>query len=255
MPVRLHIDAPIARITFDRPEARNAMTWAMYDELASALDRIEAEGTIRVVMLRGAGGHFVAGTDIGQFAGFTSGDDGVEYERRLEGAIARLEALPLPTIAVIEGNAAGGGLAIACACDLRLCTPDARFSAPIARTVGNTLSLANHARLVVHLGAARAKSLLLTAGSLDAAEARLSGFVLDVVARDELESRADELASQVSRLAPLSLRASKVMIGHVMAALRGSEDEALLRSVYGSRDFAEGVRAFAEKRKPTWEGR
>jgi len=254
MTVRLDLNAPIARITFDRPEARNAMTWAMYEELATALDRVEADRGVRVVILRGAGGHFVAGTDISQFQAFAGGDDGLEYERRLEGAIARLESFPLPTIAAIEGHAAGGGLAIACACDLRICTPEARFSAPIARTVGNTLSLANHARLVVHLGASRTKTLLLTGGTLDAAEARLAGFVLDVVSRDRLDGRVDALAAQVASLAPLSLRASKAMIGRVAAALRGMEDEELLRSVYGSRDFAEGVRAFEEKRPPKWEG-
>jgi len=254
MTVRLDLNAPIARITFDRPEARNAMTWAMYEELATALDRVEADRGVRVVILRGAGGHFVAGTDISQFQAFAGGDDGLEYERRLEGAIARLESFPLPTIAAIEGHAAGGGLAIACACDLRVCTPEARFSAPIARTVGNTLSLANHARLVVHLGASRTKTLLLTGGTLDAAEARLAGFVLDVVSRDRLDGRVDALAAQVASLAPLSLRASKAMIGRVAAALRGMEDEELLRSVYGSRDFAEGVRAFEEKRPPKWEG-
>lgn len=250
---RLELRGCAACVTFDRPAARNAMTWVMYDQLDAALERIAGHPDLRVAVLRGAGGHFVAGTDIAQFASFTSADDGVEYERRLERTLARLESLPVPTIAVVEGHAAGGGLAIACACDLRLCTADARFAAPIARTVGNTLSLANHARLVAHLGPARTAMLLLTAGALEAGEARLAGFVLDVVARDALEARVESLVRQVASLAPLSLRASREMLRRLLAA--AGDDEAALRAVYRSRDFREGVVSFLERRDPHWEGR
>jgi enoyl-CoA hydratase/carnithine racemase len=158
----------------------------MYDQLSAALDEIDPE--VRVVVLRGAGGHFVAGTDITQFAEF-KGRDGVAYERRIESIVSRLEKLPIPTLAVVEGNAAGAGLVIALACDLRICSSNARFSVPIARTLGNTLTLRNHARLVAHLGPARTKALLMTAASLGGDEARAAGFVLVVVAADALDAR------------------------------------------------------------------
>jgi enoyl-CoA hydratase/carnithine racemase len=247
--------AAAAYITFDRPETRNAMTWSMYDQLLSAVETVATEPDVRIVVLRGAGRHFVAGTDIAQFAAFTGGDDGVAYERRIESIVAQLETLPTPTLAVVEGHAAGAGLVIAAACDLRICTPDARFSVPIARTVGNTLTLANHARLVGHLGPARTRTLLMTAASLGAEEARAAGFVLDVVDSAGLDTRVDELVRHVAGLAPLTLRATKALVARALDAMRAGGDDSVLRQVYGSADFREGVAAFTEKRPPRWEGR
>jgi enoyl-CoA hydratase/carnithine racemase len=224
----------------------------MYDQLSAALDEIDPE--VRVVVLRGAGGHFVAGTDITQFAEF-KGRDGVAYERRIESIVSRLEKLPIPTLAVVEGNAAGAGLVIALACDLRICSSNARFSVPIARTLGNTLTLRNHARLVAHLGPARTKALLMTAASLGADEARAAGFVLDVVAADALDARVEELIRHVASLAPLTLRATKTLIAYALDAMPHSVDESVLREVYGSADFREGVAAFTGKRQPRWQGR
>ena len=140
---------PVALVTFNRPEFRNAMTWAMYDGLLEACERVDAEADIRVLVVRGAGGKaFVAGTDISQFQTFRTADDAIEYERRLERVLARVEAVNKPTIAAIEGVAVGGGAALAPACDLRYCTPDSRIGVPIARTLGNCLSVAVHARLL-----------------------------------------------------------------------------------------------------------
>jgi enoyl-CoA hydratase/carnithine racemase len=230
------------------------MTWAMYDQLLTAIDQVDADPAIRVATLRGAGGHFVAGTDIGQFESFASGDDGVAYERRLEAIAARLEEVRVPTVAVVQGHAAGAGLLFAMACDLRVCTPDARFSAPIARTVGNTLSLQSLARLVAHLGPSRTKSLVMTAGAMEASEARAVGFVSAVVEPEQLEQHVDELTARLAQLAPLTLRATKQLVARVLGALTAA-DEDVLREVYGSRDFHEGVNAFREKRSPSWEGK
>ena len=130
--VRYRREGSVVTVVFHRPEARNAMTWAMYESLDRALDRIEEEEGLGTVVLRGAGGHFVSGTDIGQFKEFSTPEDGVEYERRLDALLDRLEAVPVPTLAVVEGAAVGGGLALAAVCDLRICTPDARFGVPIA---------------------------------------------------------------------------------------------------------------------------
>ena len=158
------IDGPLAFVTFNRPQARNAMTWAMYDGLVAACERFDADPDLRVLVLRGAGGKaFVAGTDIAQFQGFRTAEDAITYERRLDGVIDRLEAVARPTIAAIEGYAVGGGAAIAMACDFRYCTPESQIGVPIARTLGNCLSMANCARLVDLVGPARAKDLIYRA--------------------------------------------------------------------------------------------
>jgi enoyl-CoA hydratase/carnithine racemase len=155
-------EGSIAYLTFNRPEARNAMTWSMYDALARACDAVESDPAVRVFVLRAAGDAFVAGTDIRQFTAFASADDGLEYEARMESVIGRLERLSVPTIAQVQGVAAGGGCILALVCDLRVCTPAARFGVPIARTLGNCLSAANHARLMDLIGPGRTKDLLMT---------------------------------------------------------------------------------------------
>jgi enoyl-CoA hydratase/carnithine racemase len=252
--VRCEVRGITAHVTFARPRARNAMTWAMYEQLSAALERLDAEADVRVAVLRGAGGCFVAGTDITQFASFATGDDGLAYERRLDAVLARLESVRVPTIAVVEGTAAGGGLALAAACDLRLCTPDARFGVPIAKTVGNCLSMANLARLVMHLGTSRVKSLLWTADFMSADEARARDFVLEIVAPHLLESRIDALCAQLASHAPITLQVTREAIRRIVAAVAASGDD-LVHRAYGSHDFHEGVAAFIAKRAPNWEDR
>jgi enoyl-CoA hydratase len=273
--VRALRDGPAVVLTLHRPRARNALTWAMYEALERKLRGIEEDDRVRVVVLRGAGGSFAAGTDIAHFRSFTSADDGVAYERSLDRILDRLEALPVPTLAVVEGAAVGGGLALAAACDLRICTPDARFGVPIARTLGNCLSLANTARLVAHLGPSRTLTLLLLAELIGAEEARTAGFVAEVVPPAELDGRITELVARLASHAPITLQVSREAVRRVgrrgLRRLLGGEgpeegssaedggsgldDEELLRRAYGSRDFREGVRAFLEKRPPRWEGR
>jgi len=244
----------VAFLTFDRPAARNAMTWPMYEQLRDALTGLVPEDGVRVAVLRGAGRSFIAGTDIAQFTQFSTGDDGIAYEQRLEEIVALLEAVPLPTLAVIEGYAVGGGLALAAACDFRICTPDARFGVPIARTVGNCLSVANVARLVAHLGPARTKTLLLAAELIDADAAHVAGFVKEIVEPAEIDTRVDALCQQLASHAPITMQVSKEAIRRVIAATVSSSDD-LIRRAYGSRDFHEGVAAFVAKRAPQWEGK
>ena len=229
------------------------MTWAMYEKLDRALDRVASEADLRVAVLRGAGGHFAAGTDIAQFAAFKSAEDGVAYERQLESVVSKLESTHVVTIAAVEGYAAGSGLAIAAACDLRLCTPGALFGVPIAKTLGNCLSMPNYARLVASLGAARTKQLLLTAEFMSAEEARTLGFVVGVVEPHKFPSQLDALCARIATLAPITLQVTKEAVRRIVSSLAEGED--LVRRAYASSDFREGVSAFLDKRSPRWEDR
>ena len=250
-------DGALARITVNRAEARNAMTWEMYDALVAYCDDAEADPAVRVVVLRGAGGKaFVAGTDIAQFRGFDRPEHGIEYETRLDAVVDRVEALAKPTIAQIEGVATGGGCALAGACDLRVCTPASRFGVPIARTLGNCLSAANHARFLDLIGPARLKDVLYTGRLLDAAEALTAGLVNRVVPADEIETAVRELADTIARNAPLTIRATKEMIRRVQAHRRldPAAGRDLIVGCYTSADFKEGVESFLAKRPPVWTG-
>jgi enoyl-CoA hydratase len=253
--VRYVRNGAVATVTFDRPAARNAMTWRMYEQLAEACARMQGEEGLRAAVFRGAGGKaFIAGTDIAQFRTFRSGEDGLAYEAKMEAYLCAIEALPIPTLAVIEGFAIGGGLAIAACCDLRIATPGARFGVPIARTLGNCLSIANYARLVAALGASRAKRVLLLAENLSAEEALAGGFLAEIVAPSDLDRRIGELTDRVVHHAPITMRVSKEAIRRLLHASLPSADD-LMRACYGSDDFRIGVEAFVEKREPQWTGR
>jgi enoyl-CoA hydratase/carnithine racemase len=252
--VRLAIAAGVAAVQFDRPQARNAMTWAMYSRLGEICEQLRNDASVRVVTFRGAGGQaFVAGTDIEQFRDF-DGDAGVAYERRVEACIGRLEALPMPTVAIVEGWCVGGGLAIATACDFRIGASHACFGVPIARTLGNTLSVANLARLLAALGQPRLRRMLLLAEMLDAAEALACGYLLQVSEPAELDAAAAKLVARLAALAPLTQRTVKEGLRRLIShGLPDGED--LIRTCYGSADLREGVDAFADKRSPAWTGR
>ena len=253
--VRFHQDGPVARITFDRPAARNAMTWEMYSELGAVCERLAGERSARVVVFRGAGGKaFVAGTDIAGFADFTSGEDGVAYENRMDGYLSAVEALPMPTVAAVEGFAVGGGLAIAAACDFRIASPEARFGAPIARTLGNCLSARGHARLVAALGVARTKRLLLLGEMIGAEEAKAAGFLYEVVQSEGLDRAIDDLCAKLVKGAPLTQEISKQALRRLADAGLPAMDD-LIRRIYGSEDFRRGVRAFLDKVPPDWTGK
>src|SRR5262245_31128885 len=185
------------------------MTWAMYDALAEACERVDTDGAIRVFVLRANGDAFIAGTDIRQFTDFRTGDDGIDYERRMEAVIDRLERVGVPTIAQIEGVAAGGGCVIALACDVRGCTPAAKFGVPIARTLGNCLSAANLSRLIDVVGPARTKDLMFTGRLIDAAEAETLGLVTRMAEPQNIGSVVAALADTIAANAPLTIRATK----------------------------------------------
>jgi len=207
--------------------------------------------------VRARGATFCTGTDISQFATFSTREDGLEYERRLEACVSRLERVAVPTIAQVEGVAAGGGCAIALACDLRVCSPAARFGVPIARTLGNGLSFENCARLVEQFGIGRTKTMLLSGGFIDAADAKASGAVTKLVEPGQVERVVDELASTIARNAPLTMRAAKQALARLTSRHRADAGEIadLVADCYASADFVEGVAAFLAKRSPKFAGR
>ena len=253
--VRLMRDGAVATILFDRPQARNAMTWRMYEGLGAACAALSNDNGVRVAVLRGVGGKaFIAGTDIAQFQEFTTAEQGVAYETKMEAYLGAIEALPMPTLAVVEGWAIGGGLAIAACCDLRIATAGSKFGVPIARTLANCLSVANYARLVAALGPARAKRMLLMAENLPAEEALAAGFLIDVVEPVTLDQRIAEICDRLKGNAPVTMRVTKEAMRRLqLAGLPDGND--LIRACYGSDDFRAGVKAFVEKRTPQWSGR
>jgi len=249
-------EGPVVTLTFNRPAARNAMTWGMYDRLYEVCEEVDADDSVRVLVLRGAGGKaFVAGTDISQFQVFERAEDGIAYERDGDRRIARLEAVRKPVIAQVEGFAVGGGFRIATACDIRVATPDARFGAPIARTLGNCLSMAAYARLVDVFGPSRVTELLFTARLLGAEEARAAGYVHEIVAPESIAARVAGLAQQIADHAPITLAVTKEAIRRLALSRALPDDEDLIARTYTSADFREGVRAFLDKRPARWGGR
>jgi len=244
-------------ITFNRPQARNALTWNMYSRLEAACHDINADRTVRAVVLTGAGGHaFVAGTDIGQFRAFKTEQDALDYEARGNLVMSTLESVRVPTIAAIAGACTGAGAALAACCDLRIASPSARYGFPIARTLGNCLSMANYTRAAALIGFARLKDLIMRARLMDAQEMLACGLLSEVTPDEEsLPARAQALAQEVASLAPLTLWATKEALRRVRDTLipEGADSD-LIVACYSSKDFKEGVEAFLAKRKPNWMG-
>jgi enoyl-CoA hydratase/carnithine racemase len=242
-------------IGVDRPAARNALTFAMYDRIAAICRDANQDESVKAVVISGSADAFVAGTDIAQFVDFTQASQALEYERRMDSWLGAIEDVRVPTIAALRGPVVGGGLAIAAACDLRVAAPSARFGVPVARTLGNCFSAANLVRLAALVGLGRVKELVFTARLIDAAEARAIGLVTEVVgSEDALEARVDRLVQELGSYAPLTLHATKEMTRRIRARMLPDEAADLVALCYTSADFREGVRAFIERRKPVWTG-
>lgn len=247
----------IAVATLNRPAQRNALTLAMYEGLASICSGIRPGGPVKVLIVTGAGEKaFGAGTDIAAFRDVTTQEDALAYEAKMDRVLAAIEETPVPTIAAVAGACTGGGAAIAAVCDLRIATADMRFGFPIARTLGNCLSMTNLARLAALLGTARTKEILFTARLIAAEEARAIGLVSEVVVdHATLMARAETLAREIAAHAPLTLRATKEALRRLRdPGLRG-RDADLISMCYTSEDFREGIEAFLGKRPPDWCGR
>jgi enoyl-CoA hydratase/carnithine racemase len=256
--ILFEIAGPVATITFNRPQAMNALTWNMYDRLVAYCDELDQNDAIRVAILRGAGERaFVSGTDIAQFQALRTAQDAIDYERRTGEVTGRLERVRKPTIAMIHGVCVGGGASLALACDFRYADPHLRFGIPIARTLGNCLSLKGYSRLVDFVGPAKAKELIMLARLLTAEEALALGVVTEIVPAETLAARVAEVAERLTTMAPLTLAATKEAIRRILAARapESAAGEDLILSCYMSDDFRDAVTAFVEKRKPVWNGR
>lgn len=257
--VELTRTGAVAVLTLSRPQAHNALTWTMYDQLDAHLAALADDETVRVVVLRGAGGRaFAAGTDINQFRDFR-GEDGIRYEERIDAVVGKLVRLAKPTLAAIEGYAVGGGFGLAAACDLRYANTRAKLGVPVAKTLGNCLSLNNYRRLAGLLGEMKLKELLYTGRLMDAEEGLRVGFLTAVFPDDTFWTRVEEIAHEIAANAPLTLWATKTALVRLedaaAAAARTVPFEDVIRRVYGSEDFHQAVLARQTKSAPTWRGR
>ena len=250
------INDGIGRVTFNRPQARNAFTFQMYERLAEICAQAESDPSVKVLVLTGAGEKaFAAGTDISQFRDFSTAEHALEYESRIERVLTALENCRVPSIAAIAGVCTGGGFSIAGCCDLRIGAANARFGVPIGRTLGNCLSIANYARLAALLGPARVKDIIFTARLIEAEEACKIGLLGEVLPSYEaLQSRATELARIVTSQAPLTLQVTKEALRRIKEKMSPEDDRDMILKCYMSRDFREGMDAFLNKRPPKWTG-
>ena len=246
------VSGGIARLTFNRPQARNALTFAMYDRLKEVCEGMPSDASVKALILAGAGGKaFAAGTDMTQFRAFSRPEDAWEYEERIDAVLSAVETCPVPTIAAITGACTGGGAGIAAACDLRVGDPGLKFGFPIARTLGNCLSAANLSRLSALIGPARVKEVIFFARLVGPEEAERIGLVSEI-AEDPL-ARAEEMAQTLAGHAPLTLRATKEALRRLRKTAE-VEDKDLIEMCFMSNDFREGMEAFLGKRRPEWSG-
>jgi enoyl-CoA hydratase len=254
--ILFEVNDGIAWLVFNRPQARNAMTFGMYDRLGELCHEINRDDSIKVLILRGAGDKaFVSGTDISQFRDFHTAEQATSYEKKMDDVFDAVEDLRIPTIAAIQGACTGGGAGIAAACDLRVGAPSAKFGFPIARTLGNTLSTRNLSRLAGLVGVARTKDILLLARLMDAEEMKAIGLLNEITSENDLHARAEAMARKLMEHAPITLRTTKQVLNEVLRswAPKASSDHVI--EAYTSADFKEGIDAFLGKRKPEWRGK
>jgi enoyl-CoA hydratase/carnithine racemase len=246
----------VAHVRFDNQRAHNALTSQMWHDLRDAARDIASDRSIRVATFRGVGGKaFISGTDITKFADYSTGQQGVDYERDIDICMGAIDAIPCTTIAIVEGWAVGGGLNISSACDFRIATPNARFGSPIGRTIGNCLSAHSVARIGSAIGLQFAKRMVLLGEIVTAPELLASGFLHQIAEGDALDAAVDALCQRAAENAPLTTAATKAMLLRMRyAGLPDVED--LIGTVYGSADFRRGVATFLSGTKtlPSWMG-
>ncbi len=249
--VRATIDGAIAHLLIDNPARRNAMSLDMYAAVPDAVRSIVEAPDVRVVVLRGAGDiAFGAGSDISEFAAKRTGAAALDYNAVEELAVRAVESIAVPVLALIHGPCMGGGAGMALCADIRFASDDATFAIPPAK-LGVGYPVTSTARLRETVGVSRAKDLIFSGRAIDADEALRIGLVDAVVPKAALDAHVEAYARLVARNAPLTIVAAKRALAHGDTA----ETRAAIAACYSSADYAEGIRAFAEKRRPTFEGR
>ncbi len=256
--VRTTIKDGIGTLIFDHEARRNAITAEMWDAIPAAVEALEKTAEVRVVVMRGAGDvAFVSGADISQFEQSRSGASAAEYDLLNARAFSALSELRKPLIALIHGFCVGGGCAIALTADLRYCADDGVFAIPAAK-LGLGYHVGGLESLVSVVGQAAAREIFFTARRLRAEEALRIGLVNGVLPKHELNAHVFEVARSIADNAPLSLASAKLILGQIRRAPESRDRagmEASIRACYESADYAEGVRAFLEKRPARFEGR
>jgi enoyl-CoA hydratase/carnithine racemase len=249
----------IGWMIFNNPERHNAVSLEMWERAIEIIADFNRDDSVRVIVVRGAGEKsFVSGADISKFEDERAEQDAVKrYEQATEGAYSSLRAAPKPTIAMIQGYCIGGGANLAVCCDLRICSENAKFAIPAAK-LGLGYGYGRVRRLLDIVNPAFAKEIFFTARQFTAEEARVMGLVNRVVPHAELEGFVTDYAKQIAGNAPLTVKAIKQIVGE---ALKDPAErdldlcDRLVRECFESEDYAEGRRAFAEKRKPAFQGR
>ncbi|MEO5324075.1 enoyl-CoA hydratase-related protein [Mesorhizobium sp. CC13] len=255
-PIRVTTSDGMATIVINRPARKNAVTQAMWAELAATVNGLSGDPEARVIVLRGAGQDFSAGADIAEFNTLRGSPDSARiYEAGNSAAFASLRNCSVPVIAAIRGICFGGGFGLAAACDLRLATADAVFAVPAAR-LGLAYPQDAMGDIVSAAGPQMARYLTYTAARIGAPAALAAGFLLEIVEAAEFDARVEEIARGIARNAPLSVRASKAAIRAALS--HDPEEAALARSLgdatFPSEDYAEGRAAFHARRTPHFKG-
>lgn len=249
----------VARIVFNQPEKRNAVSLEMWEAVEIALDRFASDDSVRVLILSGAGGKaFVSGADISKFESERASAEGVaHYNAITKRVYDKVEAFPKPTIAQIDGFCVGGGVALAVCCDIRICGQGSNFAIPAAR-LGLGYGFRGINRLSNLVGPAFAKEIFFTARRYKANEAIAMGLVNQVTEDGMVRDAAEEMASMICENAPLTVNAVKFIANQTrLDETQRDMDtcDALVKACFDSEDYIEGRRAFMEKRKPIWKGR
>ena len=246
----------IVEAKFNRPEVRNALTFEMYEVVYNLCVEANETEEIRAILFAGIDSSaFASGTDISLLQGIKDGKGGIEYEERIERVVGMVERCRVPTIAAMAGACTGGGAALATACDLRIGAKNMRFGYPMAKTLGNCLSLPNSARLIFLIGPGRFKELLLTARLMGAEEAYATGLISEVVEPLDVLARARELAVRIAQNAPLTIWAAKEAVRRLHEQLQSADFTDVIEKCYQSEDFRLGVESFIKKQMPNWRGK